>query len=117
MGGSMTIRKARLGISISARGEAACALLGLLLCGASRMHAQRIPAGPVYSPAGTIPTVNVGGTYMDAQFSRLEFAQKLLDEQNRQSEENQKYKKQMLDSGTVSPLDLQAPRNALTEFN
>ena len=23
----------------------------------------------------------------------------------------------MLDSGTVSPLDLQAPRNALTEFN
>jgi hypothetical protein len=51
--------------------------------------------------------VNVGGGYMEAQFARLDFAEKLLDEQKRDNEANQKFKKQLLDSGAFSVLDLE----------
>ena len=109
------MRVIRLGIRISLGGRSAMA--GLLLCGALHMHAQAIPAGPVYAPAGTIPAVNVGGSYMEAQFARVEFAEKLLEEQSRQDAESNKLKKQLLDSGMVSVLDLKASRKALAEFN
>src|SRR2546423_773727 len=109
------MRMIRLGIRISLGYRSVIARF--LLCGALHMHAQAIPAGPVYAPAGTIPAVNVGGSYMEAQFARVEFAEKLLDEQNRQEAESNKLKKRLLDSGTVSVLDLNAPRKALTEFN
>ena len=109
------MRIIRLGIRISLGYRSVMARF--LLCGALHMHAQAIPAGPVYAPAGTIPAVNVGGSYMEAQFARVEFAEKLLDEQNRQEAESNKLKKRLLDSGTVSVLDLKAPRKAITEFN
>lgn len=92
-------------------------IISLVFACSLNIDSQQIPAGPVYSPPGTIPIVNVGGNYMEAQFARLEFAQKLLDEQRRQNEEAQKLKNQLLESGTISALDLEAPRNAIAEFN
>jgi VWFA-related protein len=76
-----------------------------------------ITAGPTFAPAGTIPAVNVGGTYMESMFARLDFAQKLLDEQNREFEERKKQRAKLIESGTVSALDLDAPPKALGEFN
>ena len=105
----------RLGIGVSLR--ATSAIVCLLICGQRNLHAQAAPAGPVYAPAGTIPAVNVGGNYLEAQFARVEFAEKLLEEQKRRDAEIEKQKKQLLDSGTVSVLDLKAPRKALAEFN
>src|SRR5689334_24743923 len=93
------------------------AMVFLAVWGAASVHAQAVPAGPVYAPAGTIPAVNVGGSYMEAQFARVEFAEKLLDEQRRRDAESEKRKKELLASGTVSVLDLKAPQKALTEFN
>ena len=61
--------------------------------------------------------MNVGGNYLDAQFARMDFIQKQLEQQNRKSEEQQKYRKQMLESGAVSALDFEAPRGAVAEFN
>jgi Ca-activated chloride channel homolog len=112
----VNITRVRLRIRTSLQYRPAFSLSCLIISSALTIQAQ-VPAGPVYAPAGTIPTVNVGGNYMEAQFARLEFAEKLLDEQKRQSEESRKIKKQLLDSGTVSVLDLEAPRNALGEFN
>jgi Ca-activated chloride channel family protein len=109
----MTITRLRISISPGCRS----AIAGLLIASAFNTHAQGIPAGPVYAPAGTIPAVNVGGNYMEAQFARVEFAEKLLEVQNRQNAEKEKLKKKLLDSGTVSVLDLKAPRKALAEFN
>lgn len=89
----------------------------LLICNWRNVAAQVAPAGPVYAPAGTIPAVNVGGNYLEAQFARVEFAEKLLEEQKLRDAESEKRKKQLLDSGTVSLLDLKSPRKALAEFN
>ena len=72
---------------------------------------------PTYAPAGTIPNVNVGGGYMESVFARLDFAEKLLEEQKKQDEKTRKVKKELLDSGTVSVFDLEAPRYAVNEFN
>ena len=68
-------------------------------------------------PTGSVPVMNVGGNYLDAQFARMDLIEKQLEEQKRKSQEQQKYKKQMLESGTVSALDLEAPRGAVAEFN
>lgn len=74
--------------------------------------------GPnVQASVGTIPNINVGGGYMDAQFAQLDFAQKLLEEQKKQSDKWKKQRQQLVDTGTVSVLDLQAPLKAITEFN
>lgn len=79
---------------------------------------QPFPTGnPAYAPAGTIPAVNVGGNYMESAFARLDFAQKILDEQNSQLEDWKKRRSKLLESGTISPLDLEAPPKALWEFN
>ena len=84
--------------------------LGLVVSGPATTMGQIAQQDPV-------PLVNVGGTYMEAQFARLEFAQKVLEEQNRKSEQQRKQQQKLLDSGTVSALDLQAPGKAVSEFN
>ena len=86
-----------------------CSCLGTMIC--CQSNAQYV------APAGTIPAVNVGGNYMESQFAMLDFSQKLLEEQNRASEEQRKQRQTLVDSGTVSVLDLQAPRKAIEEFN
>ena len=68
------------------------------------LHAQPT----TYDTVGTIPTVNVGGTYMTSQFARLGFAQMMLEAQKRQAE-NAAEQRKLIESGTVSALDLQAP--------
>jgi Ca-activated chloride channel family protein len=91
--------------------------LAILISCWPTVWAQIFSVSPAYAPAGTIPSVNVGGSFLESQFARLDFAQKLLTEQNHQNEEGQKLRKQMLESGIVSPVDLQAPRSAINEFN
>jgi Ca-activated chloride channel homolog len=112
----VNITRVRLRIRTALQYRPAYALSWLLISSALSIQAQ-VTAGPVWVPTGSIPAVNVGGGYMEAQFARLDFAEKLLDEQKRDNEGNQKFKKQLLDSGAFSVLDLEAPRNALGEFN
>lgn len=54
---------------------------------------------------------------MESTFARLDFAQKLLEEQRHNSEEQQKQRQKLIDSGTISALDLQASVKAIDEFN
>jgi len=68
-------------------------------------------------PTGSVPVMNVGGNYLDAQFARMDLVEKQLEDQKRKSQEQQKYKKELLEGGTVSALDLEAPRGAVAEFN
>ena len=90
------------------------ALTALFIWSVFHSHAQGVPT---YAAPGTIPVVNVGGNYLEAQFARLEFAEKLLDEQRRRDAESEKRKSELIASGTVSVLDLKASRKALVEFN
>jgi VWFA-related protein len=93
-------------------------LWGVVIGGPQAAGQDAIPTGnPTYAPAGTIPAVNVGGTYMESVFARLDFAQKLLDEQNREMEERHKQSAKLIAEGTISALDLGAPPKALGEFN
>ena len=85
-------------------------LFAFLVCVAGIATGQIAQQNPV-------PLVNVGGNYFESQFARLEFAQKVLEEQNRKSEEQRKQQQNLIDSGTVSVLDLQAPQKAVSEFN
>ncbi len=64
----------------------------------------------------SIPTFNVGGNAMEAQFARLDFAQMYLEQQNRAAREKEQNKK-LVSDGTVSALDLAAPGKAVSEFN
>jgi VWFA-related protein len=77
--------------------------VALALCGGTA-HAQfaYINAGP------------------DSGFSKVDFAEMYLDRQNREmkgTEAQKAQRKQLVDSGTVSELDLRAPDNAIEEFN
>ncbi len=55
---------------------------------------------------------------MDAQFESMDFAQKILAQQNKKSDpKTQAREKELVDSGTVSELDLAAPARAVNEFN
>ncbi len=56
----------------------------------------------------------------DGGFSKVDFAEMYLDRQNREmkgSAEEKAQRKQLVDSGTLSALDLDAPDNAIAEFN
>ncbi len=69
---------------------------------------------------GGVPLINIGADATEAQFARLDFAQMYLEEQARHARERQQQQKQnqkLLDSGTVSALDLAAPGRAVGEFN
>lgn len=112
----MTRPRRKLPRSASLLRSFAAIVLGVAVLGGTA-NAQRIPAGPTYAPAGTIPVINVGGNYMEAQFARVDFAQKILDEQNAQAKKQADDNQKLIASGTVSALDLQAPRGAVHEFN
>ncbi|HYV74683.1 MAG TPA: tetratricopeptide repeat protein, partial [Candidatus Binatia bacterium] len=79
---------------------------------------QRRPGNPISgSTPGAIPLINVGAGPMEAQFERLTVAQMILNEQNRASEKERARQQNLIDSGTVSALDLAAPNKAISEFN
>jgi VWFA-related protein len=62
--------------------------------------------------------INFGGGAVDAQFRSMDFAQKMLQEQNKSSDPKVlAYQKELVDSGMVSGLDLAAPAKAVKEFN
>ncbi|HWC19210.1 MAG TPA: VWA domain-containing protein [Terriglobales bacterium] len=92
------------------RSKSILRLLSFFACAAGIALSQIAQQNPV-------PLVNVGGNYFEAQFARLEFAQKVLEQQNRKNEEQRKQQQKLIDSGTVSVMDLQAPPKAVSEFN
>ena len=64
-----------------------------------------------------IPNFNVGP---DSGFAQIDFAQMQLDQINRnaaKSEQQRKQDKEMIDSGVISALDLQASNKAVEEYN
>src|SRR5271167_5160354 len=92
------------------------ALLGLCACPPFAFGQRGNPLSTT-SP-GAIPLVNVGGGPMDAQFESMDFAQKILQQQNKKPDEKElERRKGLIDSGTVSALDLDAPARAVSEFN
>lgn len=61
-----------------------------------------------------------GNATPDAGFAHLNYAQMYLEEGNRRTQTDavqQKQRKQLVDSGLVSALDLEAPNKAIEEFN
>jgi len=66
---------------------------------------------------GAVPLINVGGGPNDAQFFAMDFAQKLLEQQNHKNEKEEARRSALIASGTVSALDLAAPNKAVDEFN
>ena len=64
-----------------------------------------------------LPFVNAG---LDSQFAQIDFAQIYLETQNRHVKEIERIRaqdKEQVDSGVISALDLEAPNNAVEEFN
>lgn len=56
----------------------------------------------------------------DSAFEQIDFAQMSMDKSNRDSKDREKQQKQnqeMIDSGALSALDLEAPGSAINEFN
>jgi tetratricopeptide (TPR) repeat protein len=73
--------------------------------------------GSQIAPLAQIPNINMGP---DSTFAQIDFAQMSLDQMNRRmakSEQNRKQEKEMIDSGVISALDLEAPNKAVEEFN
>jgi len=96
----------------------ACALLAF---SASQPSAfcQRAGSNPY---AGTMPSptpmTNVGAGPLEARFESMDFAQMAMEKQNRNlSPTERERQKALVDSGTVSALDLAAPAKAVSEFN
>ena len=57
---------------------------------------------------------------MEAQFGAMDFAQKILEQQARSANQSQKDRERqqgLVESGTLSVLDLAAPPKAVNEFN
>jgi VWFA-related protein len=72
-------------------------------------------AGSVPSP---VPNINIYGGTLDSQFGRLDFAQKMLEQQSKKPNAKEiARRKELVDSGVVSALDLFAPSKAVNEFN
>jgi Ca-activated chloride channel homolog len=66
---------------------------------------------------GQLPFINAGP---DSGFAQIDFAQLYLDNINRRQKLTAKQEaqdKELVDSGTVSALDLEAPNNAIEEYN
>lgn len=73
--------------------------------------------GVQISSVAQIPAFNTGP---DSGFAQIDFVQMYLDQINRnanQTEQQRKQNKELIDSGTVSALDLQAPNKAVEEYN
>src|SRR6266481_2420790 len=112
-GDSMDTSQATLRSQLLFRAWPICTLVALPFFASLYLRTQNTET----FPTGSVPVMNVGGNYLDAQFARIDLIEKQLEEQNRKSQEQQKHKKQMLEAGTVSALDLEAPRAAVAEFN
>jgi tetratricopeptide (TPR) repeat protein len=70
-----------------------------------------------WSVSAQVPYINAGA---DSAFAQIDFAQMYLDQINRHAKESVKQKAQdqeLIDSGAVSALDLDAPNNAIEQFN
>ena len=98
-------------------GWAAFAILGLCVCDPAAFCQRE--GNPLYGTTpGAIPLVNVGGGPTDAQFFALDFAQKILAQQNKNTSQHERDRQQALvDSGALSAFDLAAPTKAINEFN
>ena len=97
---------------------AAYALLALFACRPSAFGQRGNPFSG--TTPGVVPTVNVGGGAEEAQFGAMDFAQKILEQQNKNTNQNQKERERqqgLVESGTLSALDLAAPAKAVNEFN
>ena len=69
------------------------------------------------SALAQIPYMNAGP---DSGFAQIDFAQMYLDQMNRHANESAQQRKQdkeLIDSGVVSALDLEAPNKAVEEYN
>jgi Ca-activated chloride channel family protein len=93
-----------------------CALLGLCVWHPS---ASCQGSGPMSQMTiGNIPHVNEGGGPVEAQFAHLDYTQMTLDAENSNPKQKErKRQRQLIDTGTVSALDLAAPAKAVSEFN
>jgi VWFA-related protein len=95
----------------------ASAILSLWLCGPAAFG-QRAGTNPLAGTTpGALPNINVGGT-MGNQFAQLDFAQKILDQQNKNPSQKERERRQgLVESGALSALDLDATPKAINEFN
>jgi Ca-activated chloride channel homolog len=92
------------------------ALLGLCACPPSAFCQRGNPLSG--TTPGAVPLVNVGGGPMESQFAAMDFEQKILDRQNtKPTAKELEQQKGLVDSGSVSALDLAAPTRAVNEFN
>jgi Ca-activated chloride channel homolog len=69
------------------------------------------------SALAQIPTMNGGP---DSGFAQIDFAQMYLDQMNRHAKESERQRaqdKELIDSGAVSALDLEAPNKAVEHYN
>lgn len=89
-------------------------LLALLSSGCLLAQTMGLPQP---GPPQAVPLINVGGNYMESRFATFDFAMMELDEQNKKARKQAEENKKLVDSGTVSVLDLQAPAGAVREFN
>lgn len=79
------------------------------------LFAQRPGTEPLSVPI--YPNINVGP---DSTFAMIDFAQISMDQMNRDAAKREKQRqqdKELIDSGTISVLDLGAPNKAIVEFN
>ena len=91
-------------------------LIGLCACHPSAFCQRGNPIAG--TQPGALPLVNVGGGPMESQFESMDFAQIILQQQNKKpSPREQERQKGLIDSGAVSALDLAAPARAVNEFN
>src|ERR1019366_2664680 len=68
----------------------------------------------------TVGLGNVGVGAVEAQFGAMDFAQKILEQQAKSANQNQRDRErqqELVESGAVSALDLAAPAKAVNEFN
>ncbi len=74
---------------------------------------------PTYGPSpAAIPTINIGANAQAAQFATLDFAEMILDQQNRgPNGKEMARQRELVQSGGLSELDLAAPDKAVNEFN
>ena len=95
-------------------------VLGILLApGATAASAQPQNGSPAAGPPpGAIPIVNIGASAQAAQFASLDFALILLDQQTRsRTGKELARQKELVASGSLSQLDIDAPAKAVDEFN
>src|SRR5271169_6697694 len=103
----------RVWVRIPVGRSAAMALFVLFSCHLSAFGQGRVTNPYSGATPGPVPWVNVGGGAVDAQFGAMDLAQIMLLQQNKTtSPQDRDRQKKLVDSGTVSALDLAAPPKA-----